>query len=207
MLVQGLRTSAPTSYLKPVQTGCEPQADGSLRAPDFDYVAQIEGTRILEYETHVPYRFKLPASPHLSSHLEQKTIYLGPVLKAFDTLAEQAKWVIVEGAGGVHVPLNESENTLDLMKALGLPVIVVTTPRLGTLNHTFLTFEALRARGLSIAGVVFNAFKRNENDLIHQDNAQMIRKNAHPSPFLEIGPDQQINSTIVEFCREITSTA
>lgn len=77
--------------------------------------------------------------------------------------AQPACTWIVEGAGGVLVPLNETELMVDFMTRLALPVIVVSSTRLGTINHTLLTLEALRARTLTVAGVVMNGEPNNDN--------------------------------------------
>jgi dethiobiotin synthetase len=98
-------------------------------------------------------RLPRPLSPHLSARIAGVALSV----EATARIAEQASfdgWSIVEGAGGVLVPLNDRELMADLMTALDLPVVVVARSTIGTINHTLLTLEALRARGLAIAGVV-----------------------------------------------------
>ena len=123
-------------YWKPIQTG-----------PDDDTteVLRISGGQVIREGIRLPD----PVSPHLAAQRVEMTIDL-------DTLAGQvsATPLIVEGAGGVLVPVNDSQTMIDLMVLLGLPVIVAARSTLGTINHTLLTIEALRARAVRIAGVV-----------------------------------------------------
>lgn len=100
-------------------------------------------------------RLPAVASPHLAARLAGCRIDLEPLL-ALARAQSGAERFIVEGAGGVLVPINESALMADLMRALGLPALVVARSTLGTINHTLLTLEALRARGIAVAGVVLN---------------------------------------------------
>jgi dethiobiotin synthetase len=102
-----------------------------------------------------PYVFEPPLAPHLAAEDAGRTIQLDPILGAFRQLAANGP-VVVEGVGGWRVPLNPREDTSDLARALGLPVILVVAIRLGCLNHTLLTAAAVRACGLGLAGWVAN---------------------------------------------------
>jgi dethiobiotin synthase len=98
-------------------------------------------------------RLKRPLSPHLSAALSGRSIAVAELLNV--ALGESsARPLIVEGAGGVLVPLNDREMMIDLIFALALPAVVVARSGLGTINHTLLTVEALRGRAIPIAGVV-----------------------------------------------------
>jgi dethiobiotin synthetase len=123
-------------YWKPIQTG-----------PDDDTaeVRRLSGGRALEEGL----RLSDPVSPHLAARRAGTVIDLETLVGRVSKAP-----VIVEGAGGVLVPVNDSQNMADLMILLGLPVVVATRTTLGTINHTLLTLEALRARCLKIAGVV-----------------------------------------------------
>ncbi|MDO9083196.1 MAG: dethiobiotin synthase [Humidesulfovibrio sp.] len=126
-------------YWKPVQTGYPPERDA-------DIVARLSGARI-HPERHL---LRLPRSPHEAAAQEGLRISL-------DDFAwpQTDRPLVVEGAGGVLVPLNEDETMLDLMARLAAPVLVVARTGLGTINHTCLTLLALRARNLPVLGVVF----------------------------------------------------
>ncbi|MBZ5632644.1 MAG: dethiobiotin synthase [Acidobacteriia bacterium] len=123
-------------YWKPIQTG-----------PDDDSaeVRRLSGGQVFDEGIRLPD----PVSPHFAAQLAGTRIDL-------EILAGRTSGttVIVEGAGGVLVPVNESETMADLMTMLRLPVIVAARTTLGTINHTLLTLEALRARALRVAGVV-----------------------------------------------------
>jgi len=103
-----------------------------------------------------PYCLPLPMSPHLAARAAGVRIEIDVLVERYRQLAAQADAVVVEGAGGFHVPLNESQTGADLAQALKLPVLLVVGLRLGCLNHALLTAEAIRARGLTLAGWVVN---------------------------------------------------
>lgn len=128
-------------YWKPIQTGAGEGTDSA-------FVRNWAGAPCVLAET---YRFEEPVSPHLAAHSNGTAIELGKILS---DAAELASPAIVEGAGGVLVPLAPHFLMADLMLALELPVVVVASARVGTINHTLLTLEALRRREIGIAGVV-----------------------------------------------------
>lgn len=142
-------------YMKPVQTGCEPD-DGRRCAPDVDTCYRLSGMpRPAEEDRDIsPYRLLMPASPHLAAAREGVTISLDRIMDSFHNLQSRHDRIIVEGAGGVLVPLNEQDTMLDLMQRMQMPVIVACRAGLGTLNHTLLTLRALRDAGLTVAGLV-----------------------------------------------------
>ncbi|MDE2210315.1 MAG: dethiobiotin synthase [Betaproteobacteria bacterium] len=103
-----------------------------------------------------PYAFGAPVAPHLAAHAEGRTIDIGVIVQAYGRLAARSDAVVVEGAGGALVPLDERRDMLDIACALGLPVLLVVGMRLGCLNHALLSALAIRARGLVLAGWVAN---------------------------------------------------
>jgi dethiobiotin synthetase len=103
-----------------------------------------------------PYRFFLPASPHLAAAREGRRVVPAVIEAAYRRLAESHDAVLVEGAGGFLVPLSEELLTSDLVARIGLPVLVVVGNRLGCVNDTLLTVEAVRRRGVPLQGIVFN---------------------------------------------------
>lgn len=135
------------SYWKPVQSGV---SDPPEPATDTLAVARWTGlppARLLPEA----YRFPLPASPHVSAAAEGATIQ-----RAALRLPATPGAIVVEGAGGILVPLNERETMADLMIWLGLPVVLVARTALGTINHTLLSLEALRHRGLQVHALILN---------------------------------------------------
>ncbi|MGC4082871.1 MAG: dethiobiotin synthase [Vicinamibacterales bacterium] len=143
-LLHRFRTTA-ARYWKPIQTGIESDDDTSeaLR------LSGVPAERAL----HDGVRLRQPLSPHLSAFRAGTTIALPPLMDLAWSQPESDRW-IVEGAGGVLVPLNDRELMIDLIVVLGLPAVVAARSGLGTINHTLLTIEALRARAIPIAGVV-----------------------------------------------------
>jgi dethiobiotin synthetase len=103
------------------------------------------------------YCFSEPVSPHLAARLNKQEIEIDKILAHFCKLQEKYPWILVEGAGGICVPLTESGVLMaDLIGQLGLPVIVVTRPNLGTINHTLLTVKYAQSQGLTVAGIIIN---------------------------------------------------
>lgn len=138
-----LTEALQADYWKPVQAGLEPSTDaGTVRSLVQNPVSKFWPEQ---------YRLQLPASPHAAAAAE------GLVLKPHDfQLPETANHLLVEGAGGLLVPLAPGFLIADLIGQLGLDVVVVSRNYLGSINHTLLTLEALRARGIRVRGLVFN---------------------------------------------------
>lgn len=103
-----------------------------------------------------PFLFAEPLSPHIASERDGERVDICEILRRYHQLSQQADFVVVEGAGGFLVPLTKSQTGADLARALSLPVVLVVGLRLGCLNHALLTVEAIRARGLTLAGWVAN---------------------------------------------------
>ena len=131
-------------YWKPVQTGIISGDDDTATV----------GT-LAELPSHVvfppAYALQAPLSPHAAAELEGVTIAMDAI-----TPPESAEAVVIEGAGGLFVPLNGRDFMIDLIAKLRLPVVIVARSTLGTINHTLLSLLALRSRELPIAGVVLN---------------------------------------------------
>ena len=103
-----------------------------------------------------PYRFRPPLSPHLAADLAGVEIEPALILEAAHRAGEGAEVLVAEGVGGLLVPLTPRWLVRDLAVALGLPLVIVAPPALGTINHTLLTLEAARAAGLEVRAVVFS---------------------------------------------------
>jgi dethiobiotin synthetase len=131
-----------------------------------------------ELESQVPYRFLLPASPHLAAEQEHKTIDSEVISNRFEEYVKEHQLLLVEGVGGLMVPLRRDLMLADFLKQFKLPTIIVARSGLGTLNHTFLTIEALRSRNIPILGVVFSDEISGlaSNDLLINDNMRTIRE-------------------------------
>jgi dethiobiotin synthase len=178
--------STGAAYMKPVQTGCSRDASGTLRSPDFDYVMKGRAVMTAGYEQHVPYRFEHACSPHLAACRAGTVISPDVIKTAYTAVAARKLPVIVEGAGGLLVPLSDRFYIADLILHLRLPSIVVTSSRLGTLNHTLLTLRALRDMDIVLAGIIFTTCTDEPRGYIDEDNRKMIREYTRPIPFLEV---------------------
>jgi dethiobiotin synthase len=169
-------------YWKPVQTG-------ALEGTDRESVrvwAGVPDSRLLPES----YRFDPPVSPHLAAREAGVHIAINSI--KFPPAPVDRPW-IVEGAGGVMVPLNEREFMVDLMRHLGLPVIVAARTALGTINHTLLTLAALRSADLDIRGVALIGPENIENRraIEHYGNIRVIGhipvlESIHPAVLLEV---------------------
>ncbi|MBU0629642.1 MAG: dethiobiotin synthase [Candidatus Margulisbacteria bacterium] len=121
-----------------------------------------------------PIHLKPPLSPLAASRLEKKKINLKPIFAAYRELAKRRQMVLVEGVGGVAVPISTNYCVIDLIKELKLPVIIVARAGLGTINHTLLTVGALKDQEIEIMGIIINGFRGKE--LSERTNAQMIEE-------------------------------
>jgi dethiobiotin synthetase len=150
-LVEALRRRrVDVGVMKPIETGVGPQ--GPLDAISLAESAQTDDA----LELVCPQRFALPAAPIAAATAEGRTVDLGVIRTAFEQLAARHERLLVEGAGGLLVPIRADFTMADLARELALPLLVVTRATLGTINHTQLTLEVARHRGLPIAGVVIS---------------------------------------------------
>ena len=141
--------------------GMKPVAAGAIRTTEGwlnDDVARLRAAANVEASQSLlnPYCFEPPVAPHLAAREAGVEIDLDVIARAYDELAAHSEIVIVEGVGGFCVPLNGSDDSADLAQRLGLPVLLVVGMRLGCLNHALLTAQAIRTRGLKLAGWVAN---------------------------------------------------
>ncbi|MBU0952291.1 MAG: adenosylmethionine--8-amino-7-oxononanoate transaminase [Elusimicrobia bacterium] len=123
-----------------------------------------------------PYSFKTPVAPELASKLEKHTISIEKIEKSFQILNQKHDFMVVEGAGGFYVPLNDDYLISDLVADLGLPVVIVSRLGLGTINHTLLTIEACKQKGIEILGIIFNQTENKSLSITEKTNPQTISK-------------------------------
>ena len=117
------------------------------------------------------YSFKFASSPHLAAELENKKVDIKKIKSHYQSLLKQFDYVLVEGAGGLIVPLTRNYTVLDLIKELNSEVIVVSRAGLGTINHTSMTLKLLKEKKVKVKGVIFNYFKGGK---IEEDNRKII---------------------------------
>ncbi|CAI3157160.1 ATP-dependent dethiobiotin synthetase BioD 1 [Acinetobacter calcoaceticus] len=123
----------------------------------------------------MPEIFSYPASPHLATRLDNREIDFQKIENATQTLAERFEIVLLEGAGGLMVPLTTSLLTIDYVAQHQFPVILVTSGRLGSINHTLLSLEALKSRGLKLKALVYNLKDESKDPLISQDTSNYLK--------------------------------
>lgn len=140
--------------MKPVAAGCE-LVDGAWVNDD---VLKLEAASNVDAPRELinPYSFKEPIAPHIAAEKSGVAIEISVIKNAFDALKKLADIVIVEGAGGFLVPLNNKESMADLAAALNIPIILVVGMKLGCINHSLLTIEAIKARNLKLHGWIAN---------------------------------------------------
>jgi dethiobiotin synthetase len=175
------------SVCKPVATGAD-WIDGRWLSADTLRLAQAAGITD-EFESITPWTFPAPAAPPVAAAREGICLTLAGLTAAVLRCNRPGRLLLVEGIGGILCPLTESETVADLAAALALPVVVITRRSLGTLNHTLLTLEAARARGLAVAGVVVNETEPPRN-LADKTNVEELRKRI-AVPLLAVVPHQR----------------
>lgn len=164
--------------MKPVQTGCPRRADGTLADLDLEICLSLNGLALPDDERRLiaPYRFEPACSPHLAAAKGGIHIEFTKICAAADELMQRHQTVLIEGAGGILVPIDEDKTMLDLMIELGLPVIIASRPGLGTINHTLLTISELHKAGLKVHGVVFCETRPMSWGDIERDNWRTIER-------------------------------
>jgi dethiobiotin synthetase len=145
MIAAGERVAA----FKPVVTGTDEPAEAW--PADHELLASVTGSRPEDVSART---FGPAVSPHLAARLAGTTIELDALVSAARDAAARADVLVVEGVGGLLVPLSDDHDVRDLAVALGLPVVIAARPGLGTINHSLLTIEAARAAGLDVRAVV-----------------------------------------------------
>ncbi len=141
--------------LKPVETGCAKVGD-SLFPEDGAFLVGA-GNNAISLEECTPFRFSMPAAPYRAAKAEGKPLTLAGIEEHILRMVSEADLTVVEGAGGLMVPIDEGGLLIDLIERLRFPVVLVGRSSLGTLNHTLLSLEALERRGINTIGVVLSS--------------------------------------------------
>ena len=128
-----------------------------------------------ESKLTMPEIFTYPASPHLATKIDGREIDFQKIEHATAQLVEKYDIVLLEGAGGLMVPLTTDLLTIDYVVEKKLPVILVTSGRLGSINHTILSLEALKSRGLALYALAYNLKDESQDELISKDTAEYLK--------------------------------
>lgn len=137
------------------------QTGNTSMSEDIEVHRKMMGTGLLPEDVeHItcPFIFTHPCSPHLAAQIDQREININRINECTRILSDKYDVVLIEGAGGVMVPIKEDYLTIDFMEQQNYPVILVTSSKLGSLNHTLLTLEACKNRGLQIKSIIYNEF-------------------------------------------------
>ncbi|MDQ7031697.1 MAG: dethiobiotin synthase [Desulfonauticus sp.] len=171
-------------YFKPIQTG-------SIEGTDSNYIQTL--TKLpSNYFLPEVYTFKEPVSPHLAAKLEQKKIILDKITCPLHSP------LVVEGAGGLLVPINKKFFMLDIIKKFSLPVILVARSTLGTINHTLMSLKILKDNNVSILGVILNG-------PINKDNKEAIEFYGKIKVLTEIDYSQNLKKSFLQLTNKVVN--
>ena len=159
---------------KPIASGCRSDRTG-LVSPDAEFLAHCADSA-QTLDQICPIRFREPLAPEVAVHRGAKPIEMAVIKTYYNRLAAGSDLIIVEGIGGLLVPLAKDLLLADLAGQIDLPLLIVATPSLGTINHTLLTIEAARARGLRVAGIVINSYVADTASLAEETNPAAIER-------------------------------
>lgn len=158
-----------------IQTGCEAYSD------DIELHRRLTGTGLLPVDTDhttAPIVFHYPASAQLAARMDGKEIDLSVIDAATDRLASMFDTVLIEGAGGLMVPITDTYFTIDYIASRQLPVALVTNSTLGSINHTILSLEALAARQIKLHSILYNTHFDSADTVIAADTRGFIERYA-----------------------------
>lgn len=156
-----------------IQTGCIDQSE------DIEMHRRLMGVGMLAEDlshTTCPMIFRYPASAQLAARIDDRTIDLDLIAQATATLTSRYDVVLIEGAGGLMVPITDTFTTIDYLKQQGLPTILVSNSKLGSINHTLLSLEAIAHRGIPLYALAYNTFFDSTDDLIAADTQGFLRR-------------------------------
>jgi dethiobiotin synthetase len=159
---------------KPVATGCVRRREG-LVSEDAEFLAHHADARF-PLDVICPQRFEEPLAPAVAAERAGTPVDWAAIDRAVKTMSRESDFLIVEGVGGVLVPMDSSYSVLDMIGWLGLPAVIVARAGLGTINHTLLTIEALRRASAPIAGVVINQYPAETPPIAEETNPRVIEK-------------------------------
>ncbi len=166
------RSGIDVGVMKPFETGFVSSTS------DSDFLKKAAGVED-SLESVTPYRLKFPLSPFAAAQIEGVPIHLSRIDRAFAALSKKHHGLIVEGAGGLLVPITRKATMADLAVRLRVPLLIVARTNLGTLNHSLLTLEVAKSKGIPVVGIVFNHLAKRKG-LAEKMNVATIR------PFLDV---------------------
>ncbi len=192
LIQRGIKTGA----MKPLETGCLRQGDELLPSDGMFLKEMAEMDDPIDFVT--PLRFELPLSPLAASRLEKKPVSLKKLFQSYEYLRKKYDFLVVEGAGGILVPVCLKEDAIiqtsqkaiyisDIIKALNIPLIIVSRATLGTINHTLLTVNYAINIGINVIGIIINFNNPPGVDISEKTNPDIIEELC-PVPILAVLP-------------------
>lgn len=180
------RRGARVAVLKPAATGCVHRREG-LVSEDAEFLATCAECAF-PLDLICPQRYEEPLAPAVAAERAQRPLDWTAIERSIRLMSRESDVMIVEGVGGVLVPMDAKHTVLDIAQWLGSPTVVVSRPNLGTINHTLLTLRALRSVDVSVAGVVINRYRTDGASIAEETNGRMIEKWGK-TPVLATVPD------------------
>ena len=159
---------------KPIASGCPRRREG-LVSEDAEYIAHCADARH-PLDVICPQTFEEPLAPAVAAARAGVAVDWSAIQRSIDAMSQTGDCMLVEGAGGIMVPLDEKTTVLDLIRWLAVPAVVVARPNLGTINHTVLTVERLRDAGVTVAGVVINRYPADSTGVAEETSPRWIEK-------------------------------
>jgi dethiobiotin synthetase len=159
--------------MKPFESGCRRDGDSLLPA-DALFLRSMSGSQD-DLALICPHVFERPLAPGVAARLEQVSISLEKVQEIYNRLSAQHDIMLVEGAGGLMVPVSEEQLIIDVVRLLQLPLIIVARSSLGTINHTLLTVRTAQHAGIRVCGIILNKVSPEPDDA-EDTNPEVIRK-------------------------------
>ena len=160
--------------MKPIETGVDPECSSAANS-DAKFLMEITGNTDQEEEV-CPCRLKIPASPYQAAKMAGTKIQTSTLLDKFKILQSRHDIMLVEGVGGLLVPITPRYNVSDLILETELPLIIVSRLRIGTLNHTLLTINAAKQKGLKIKGIILNQQGSGELRNVEKQQGKLIEE-------------------------------
>ncbi len=169
---------------KPIATGCRRDLHLGLVSGDTEFLAHCADTD-QNLEEITPVRYAGDLAPLVAAERQHRPIDWAAIDQQWQRIIRTHDWVIVEGAGGLLTPIDVNNSMADLARQFALPLVVVARAALGTINHTLLTLEAAKARGLPVAAVIVNGYRPASATLAEETNPEVIARLAHiPIPLI-----------------------
>ncbi len=162
------------AVMKPIESGC--RREGDVLIPSDGVMLKEMAENDITLEEVTPFRFENPLAPMVASEIEGTEVDERVIYDTIKELQEKYDYIVVEGVGGLMVPVKEGLMIVDIVRDTGLPLLIVASNRLGVINHTVLTVEAAKRRGIDIIGVVLNTPNPLRDDISLETNPLVLRR-------------------------------